>query len=85
MKAIEEENGIFFFQNVLKAEKIHQYSILTDKGGSICERDTETIRNFLKKPIFLAGSADWLSELPSTIRKYNITIYSSENDTHSSF
>ena len=33
-----------------------------------------TIRNLLKKPIFLAGKADWLSELPSVVKKYNNTI-----------
>ena len=35
------------------------------------------MRNLLKKPIFLAGNADWLSELPSVIKKYNNTIHSS--------
>ena len=34
-----------------------------------------TIRNLLKKPIFLAGNADWLSELPSVFKKYNNTIH----------
>ena len=40
-----------------------------------------TIRNLLKKPIFLAGNADWLSELPSILRKYNNTIHSSTKMT----
>ena len=31
----------------------------------------------LRKPIFPAGNADWISELPSVIRKYNNTIHSS--------
>ena len=35
------------------------------------------MRNLLKKPVFLAGNADWLSELPSVIKKYNNTIHSS--------
>ena len=31
----------------------------------------------LKKPIFLAGNADWLSEIPSIVKKYNNTIHHS--------
>ena len=33
--------------------------------------------NLLKKPIFLAGNADWLSELPSVIKQTNNTIHNS--------
>ena len=33
------------------------------------------IRNSLEKPVFDKGNADWLSELPSVIRKYNNTIH----------
>ena len=40
-----------------------------------------TIRNLLKKPIFLAGNADWLSELPSVIKQYNNTLQSSTKMT----
>ena len=29
------------------------------------------------KPVFRKGNADWLSELPSTIKKYNNTIHRS--------
>ena len=36
------------------------------------------MRNLLKKKtIFLAGNADWLSELPSIVKKYSNTIHSS--------
>ena len=66
-----------FFQNFLKSKNIHHYSRFTDKGPSIAERVIRTIRNLLKKPIFLAGNADWLSELPSIVKKYNNTIHSS--------
>ena len=31
----------------------------------------------MKKPIFLAGNADWLSELPSVVKQYNNTIHHS--------
>ena len=66
-----------FFQNFLKLKNVHHYSRLTDKGPSIAERVIRTIRNLLEKPIFLAANADWLSELPSVIMKYNNTIHSS--------
>ena len=33
------------------------------------------MRNLLKKPVILAGSADWLSEVPSITKKYNNTIH----------
>ena len=35
------------------------------------------MRNLLKKPVFLAGNADWLSELPSVVKKYNNTSHNS--------
>ena len=65
------------FQNFLKSKNIHRYSRFTDKGPSIAERVIRTVRDLLKKPIFLAGKADWLSELPSLVKKYNNTIHSS--------
>ena len=64
------------FQNYLKGENIHHYSRFTDKGPSIAER-VMTIRNLLKKPVFEQGNADWLSELPSVVKKYNNTIHNS--------
>ena len=65
------------FQNFLRSKKIHHYSRFTDKGPSIAERVIRTIRNLLKKPIFLAGNADWLSQLPSIVKQYNNTIHHS--------
>ena len=65
------------FQNFLKSKNIQHYSRYTDKGPSIAERLIRTVRNLLKKPIFLAGNADWLSELPLVIDQYNNTIHHS--------
>ena len=59
----------------MKSKNIHHYSRFTDKGHSIAERVIRTVRNLLKKPIFLAGNADWLSELASVIKQYNNTIH----------
>ena len=72
MKAIrgaEFYNKIF--QNFLKTQNIHHYSRYTDKGPSIAERVNKTIRNMLKKPIFLKGNSNWVDELSSITKKYN--------------
>ena len=78
---IESDRGTEFynsiFQNFLKSKNIQHYSRYTDKGPSIAERVIRTVRSLLKKPIFLAGNADWLSELPSVIKQYNNTIHHS--------
>ena len=78
---IESDRGSEFynsiFQNFLKSKNIHHYSRFTDKGPSIAERVIRNVRSLLKKPIFLAGKADWLSELPSIIKQYNNIIHHS--------
>ena len=78
---LESDRGTEFynsiFQNFLKSKNIHHYSRFTDKGPSIAERLIKTLRSLLKKPIFLAGNADWLSELPSVVKKYNDTYHHS--------
>ena len=78
---LESDRGTEFynsvFQNFLKRKNIYLYSRFTDKGPSIAERVIRTVRNLLKKPVFLAGNADWLSELPSVIKQYNNTVHHS--------
>ena len=64
-------------QNFLKTKNIQNYSRFTDKDPSIAERVINTIRNLLKKPIFSAANADWISELRSVIKQYKNTIQSS--------
>ena len=82
---LESDRGTEFynsiFQNFLKSKSIHHYSRYTDKGPSIAERVIRTVRNLLKKPVFEKGKADWLSELPSVIKKYNNSIHSSTKMT----
>ena len=82
---IESDRGSEFynsiFQNFLTSKNIQHYSRYTDKGPSIAERVIRTIRNLLKKPVFLKGKADWLSELPSVVKQYNNTIHSSTKMT----
>ena len=65
------------FNEFLNNNNIKRYSRYTDKGAVFAERFNRTIRNLLKKPVFLAGNADWLSELPSVVKKYNNTIHHS--------
>ena len=65
----------------MKSKNIQHFSRYTDKGPSIAERVIRTIRNLLKKPVFLKGNADWLSELPSVIKNYNNSVHSSTKMT----
>ena len=78
---IESDRGAEFynstFQNFLNTIIIQHYSRFTDQGPSIAERVIRTIGNLLEKPVFLAGSANWLSELPSVVKQYNNTIHHS--------
>ena len=82
---IESHRGSEFyysiFQNFLKNKNVQLFSRFTDKGPSIAERIIRTVRNLLKKPVFEKGKADWLSELPSVIKKYNNTTHSSTKMT----
>ena len=78
---LESDRGSEFynsiFRNFLKSKNIQHYSRYTDKGPSIAERVIRTIRNFLKKPVFENGNANWTSELSSVVNKYNNTIHHS--------
>ena len=82
---IESDRGSEFynsiFQNFLKTKNIQHYSRFRDKGSSIAERVIRTVRNLLKKPVFLAGEASWINELASVIKQYNNTIHSSTKMT----
>ena len=70
-----------FISIFLTSKNIHHYSRFTDKGPSIAERVIKSIRNLFKKPIFLKGNADWLSELPSVVKQYKNTTHSSTKMT----
>ena len=78
---IESDRGAEFYNSIilsfLRSKNTHHFSRFTDKGPSIDERVIRTVRNLLKKPVFLAGNADWLSELGSVVKKYNNTIHNS--------
>ena len=65
------------FNKFLNNNNIKRYSRYTDKGAVIAERFNRTIRNLIKKSVFEKGRADWLSELPSVIKKYNNTVHHS--------
>ena len=59
---LESDRGSEFynsiFQNFLKNKNIHHYSRFTDKGPSKAERVIRTVRNLLKKLMFLKGNTD---------------------------
>ena len=46
----------------------------TALGAVFAQKFRRTIRNLLKKPIFLKENADWLSANPCVIKLYNNTI-----------
>ena len=64
-------------KDFLSKHNIKRYSRNTVLGTVFAERFIRTIRNLLKKAVFLKGNADWLSEFPSVINKYNNTIHNS--------
>ena len=69
------------FNEFLKNNSIKRYSRYSDEGAVFAERFNRTIRDLLKKPVFLKRNADWLSELTSVVRKSNKTIHSSTKMT----
>ena len=82
---LESDRGTDFYKSIfqyfLKSKSIHHYARFTAKGSSIAERVIKTVRILLKKPVFLTGNANWLSELPSVIKQYNNTIHHSTKMT----
>ena len=65
-----------FSENFLEFKNIQPYSRFTDKGPSIAEPVIKTVRKILKKLVFQASNADWVSELLSTSILSKNTIHS---------
>ena len=61
----------------MKSKKIQPYSRFRDKCPLIAERVNKTIRKLIKKPLVLTGKASRISDLPSSIKKYDNTNHSS--------
>ena len=82
---IESDRGAEFYnsilQNFLRSQKLYHYSKFRDKGPSIAERVIRSVRNLLKKPVFEKGNANWISDLLSVIKQYNIKIHTSTKMT----
>ena len=70
-----------FFNEILNNHNIKKYSRNTALGAVFAERFIRTIRNLIKKPVFLARNADWFSEIASVIKQYNNTIHHSTKMT----
>ena len=65
------------FNEYLNNHNIKRNSRYTILGAVFAEKNKRTKRNLLNKPISPTGNADWLSELPSIITKFNKTIHNS--------
>ena len=78
-KAIEEVNFILLYFKIFWKVKI--YTITLDSQKRSLNSRIKTIRNFLNKPVFKKGNADWLGELPSVMKKFKNTIHSSTKIT----
>ena len=82
---IESDDGKEFvnkdFNEYLKLNNIKRYSRYTSHGAVFAERFNRTLRNLLKKPVFLKGNANWVDELQSVVKKYNKTIHHSTKFT----
>ena len=76
-----KENVNKTFNEFLNNHNLMRYSRNTALGAVFAERFNRILRKFLKKPVFLAGKADWLSELPSVVKQNNNTIHSSTKMT----
>ena len=75
---IKSDRGAEFYYSIFQnAENIQHYSRFTDKGPSIAERVVRTVSSLFNKPVFEKRNADWLSELPSVLKKYKNSIHSS--------
>ena len=82
---IETDRGKEFYNNIfknfLKLNNIHHYSRYTSRGAVFVEIFNRTLRNLLKKPVFLKGNSNWINELQSVMKKYNETIHHSTKMT----
>ena len=78
---IESDDGKEFvnkdFNEYLKLNNIKRYSRYTSHGAVFAERFNRTLRNLLKKPVFLKGNANWIDELQTVTKLYNNTIHHS--------
>ena len=63
------------FNEFLNNHNIKRHSRNTALGALLAESFNRTIRDLLKKQVFLKRNADWFSELPSVFKKYKKTIH----------
>ena len=62
------------FNDFLNNNNFKTCSRYISKGEVFAEKLNRTRRKLLKTPVFEKGNADWVSELPITIKQSNITI-----------
>ena len=69
------------FSGFSSESNVKRFSRYTGKGAVFAEQFNRAICNLLKKPVFEKGNGDFLSDLPSVIRKYNNTVHNSSKKT----
>ena len=62
------------FNDFLNNHNLKRFYSNTALLAVFAERFKKTVRNLLKKPVFLKGNAIWLSELPTVLIMYKKTI-----------
>ena len=65
------------FQKILKNNNIKHFSRNISLGAVFAERFNRLIKNLLTKPVFQAGTSNWVDVLPTITEKYNNRRYSS--------
>ena len=66
---------------ILKQKKIKEFSRNIGHGAVFAEQFNETIRKLTKKACIRKGIANWISEIPSVIKKHKNTIHHSTKMT----
>ena len=78
---IESDRGKEFynnlFQDFLNKNNIKLYSRNSSYGAVFAERFNRTVRDLLKRPVFLKGDGNWIDVLPTITKQYNNRKHSS--------
>ena len=78
---IEIDRGKDFYSNLFQdfsnKNNIKLYSRNSSYGAVFAERFNQTLRDFLKRPVFEKGDGNWIDILPTITKQYNNRIHSS--------
>ena len=65
------------FQDLLNKNKIKSYSRNSSYGAVFAERFNGTIGDLLKRPVFEKSDGNWIDDLQTITKQYNIRTHSS--------